>query len=459
MKSRLEEIYLHCPVILQNIILSMYGLKLNRIRHGILYKKCLEDIQGNLNFTQEKIDNYQLIMLKALLEDCFLHVPYYRDVFKKKGIGLGDFRCIDHIRKMPLLDKEILRKNASKFYNERFNKHRLHSIHTTGTTGTPLKILCDSAARQKNYAFYHRFLSLAGINYLGRKATLGGRIVVSPKQKKPPFWRINTVQKNLLFSSYHLTERNLEFYIKKLKDFKPDYIDAYPSSIYIIAKYIKENGIDGKGITKNITTSAETLFPEQRKIIEQAFGVKVFDQYGSAEMAVFVGQCKEGHYHIHSDYGIVEFINDDGKIADFGEEAEIVCTSFINPVMPLIRYRIGDRAKITNKKCRCGLNFPIIEALMGRKDDIIITPDGHKIGRLSPVIKGFPVQETQYIQTEKESVTVKIVKAPEYTKHTENLILNELRKRLGNSIKINFEYCNSIPRGRGGKLKTVISKI
>ena len=214
-----------------------------------------------------------------------------------------------------------------------------------------------------------------------------------------------------------------------------------------------------KNVTKGITTSAETLYSWQRKIIEKAFGVPVIDQYGSAEMCNFVAQCHLGRYHIHSDYALIEFLREDGTPADPGEEAEIVCTGFINPVMPLIRYRIGDYGILSDIPCKCGSPFPVMEKILGRMDDIIITPDGRKVGRLSPVLKGFPIKESQYIQKKIDELEVLIVKDKHYDKNTESEVVKELEKRLGTSLKIRVKYVSCIQREKGGKLRTVISYI
>ena len=363
------------------------------------------------------------------------------------------------LKKIPILEKDEIRKAPQNFINKKFNANRLLVVHTTGSTGTPLKIYCNTETRQRNYAFYNRFLNQVGIAFKRRRATFGGRIIVPSKQKKPPFWRYSYFQKNLLFSSYHLTDENIPFYIQQLTKFKPDYIDTYPSSLFCIAQYAKSHNINLRGITKEITTSAETLFPEQRHVIEAVFGVPIYDQYGAAEMCVFVGQCKEGNYHIHTDYGVIEFLREDGSKAKAGEESEIICTSFINPVMPLIRYRIGDRGIFSDSPCRCGSIFPVMEKILGRIDDVIITPDGKKIGRLSPVMKGFPVKEIQFVQKVQSEVDVFIVKAPGYDDNTEFELINQLRNRLGEVISINLKYVDQINRGKGAKLKSIVSLI
>jgi len=460
MKSRLETVYLKCPVWAQNALLSLYGYKIHKARYGGNYSGFLKKIRGNLNLDKKQLLEYQAKNLRELIQQAAHNVPYYHHLFNKNHITADSIKTLDDLQKIPILGKDPLRQDPERFINQRYHKKDLNTIYTSGTTGTPLKIYCTSETRQLNYAFYDRFLEQAGINRKGRKVTLGGRTIVPSEQMHPPFWRYSQFQKNLFFSSYHLTEGNIPHYIDKFSKFQPEYIDSYPSSLYVIAKYAAEHNINLKGIIKAITTSAETLFPEQREIIESVFGVPIFDQYGAVEMCVFVSQCKNLNYHIQMDYGIIEYLRNDGTQAKPGEEAEIICTGFINPVMPLIRYHIGDRGIFSDKPCRCGSNFPVMEKILGRMDDIILTPDGRKVGRLGPVIRGFPVKEVQYIQEKVSELIVLIVKDAGFnTFTTERELIKELQKRVGTKIDLKFKYVDKIERSSGGKLRTLISKI
>lgn len=457
MKSFLEDFYLKSPAMLQNIAVSIYGIKLKNIRYSGKYKDYFKKVNSHLSFNKIELKNYIESTLINTINNAVENVPYYRELFQRNSISPNAIQSSSDLSKIPLLEKDKVRQNSLQFVNEKYNFKKLQCIHTTGTTGTPLKIYCNSDTRQMNFAFFDRFLKQSGIDYTGKRATIWGRNIVSAKQMKPPFWRNSYFQKNMLFSSYHLTKKNIPEYIKKLNNYKPKYIDAYPSSLFAIADFALKQDISLLNITKGLTTSAETLFPEQRETIEAAFGVPVFDQYGAAEMCVFVGQCREGNYHIHTDYSILEFLKNDGTPADPGEEAELVCTSLINSVMPLIRYRIGDRGILSNLSCRCGSPFPVMEKILGRMDDVIITPDGKRVGRLSPVLKGFPIKEAQYIQKANGNLTVLLVANDEYSKITEDGISQELRKKLGQQIVIKYKYVDAINRGCGGKLKTIIS--
>jgi phenylacetate-CoA ligase len=127
--------------------------------------------------------------------------------------------------------------------------------------------------------------------------------------------------------------------------------------------------------------------------------------------------------------------------------------------MPLIRYRIGDVGIMSNETCSCGSNTPYFEKILGRMDDFILTPDGRYVGRLSPVLKGFPVKEAQYIQKRMDLVVVKLIKDPNFNSQTSKQLIKEIQKRLGYSINIELEFVDELPRGPGGKLRTVISEL
>lgn len=445
----------------QNIAISIYGIWIQFVRFGGDYKNVASNVEqlGKTITTRDQLEKYRNGKLNEFVSYAYRHSPYYKRVFDDIKVSPENILTKEDLACLPILEKEPLRSGVIDIVSKDRSLGKLLKVKTTGTTGTPLSIYSDKAARRLNYAFYSRFLKNSGINLHAKRATFGGRIFVPSWQTKPPFWRLNYFQSNLLFSSYHLADKNIPFYIKKLKSFKPAYIDSYPSSLFTIAQYAKDHNISLSGITKAITTSAETLFSEQRAIIEEAFEVPIFDQYGAAEMCIFSAQCREGVYHLHEDYGVVEFIREDGSSALPGEDAEIVCTGFVNKAFPLIRYRIGDRGVYSDETCACGSPFPVLTELLGRIDDVILTPDGRRVGRLSPVVKGFPVKEVQYIQHCINELEVLVVKAEGYSSKVEKLLEQELRKRLGQDICLKFIYVDRINRGKGAKLKSIISHL
>jgi len=457
--SSLESIYIKSPIWVQNLLINIKGFSVERDQRGGFYPIGLKKVIDRNNWSADQFRSYQEVHLKKILSLAEKSVPYYRTLFKNNGFNSSYFKNLSDLKRLPLLSKNSLRQNPFIFVNEFIDKKGLRQFQTTGTTGTPLRIYATKKIRQYNYAFFDAYQLSLGIHPREKRATFGGRLICNYAQKKPPYWRYVAAQKNLMFSSYHLNDDNMNYYVDKLLKYQPKIIDAYPSSIYTLAKFTLKNGQSGLVKPKLIITSSETLFDEQREVIEKAFGCPVADQYGSVEMCIFVGQCSEGSYHYRPDFGIVELVNQDGRPVEPGEIGEIVCTGLINDVMPLIRYRIGDLGIFSNKTCSCGLKTPIFKKIVGRIDDMIITPDGRRIGRMTPILKGFPVREAQYIQRSINELKIKIVKDQGYCDNTTSQITTEIRKRIGTQMVVTFEFVDKIDRGKGGKLKTVISEV
>ncbi len=459
MRSASEKIYLHSPPAVQQLLVSLKGYSLEKIRRRGEYHGFLQEVLRRGEWNAGQFFAFQLEELRNILHRSSRFVPYYRRKFKDLGPFPQTIHSLRDFAFMPILEKEEIRRDPLSFVDQTLDKKKLFVLHTTGSTGTPLHIYTNETARRWNYAFLDGFLKSAGVDGRKRRATFGGRVIVPPEQEKPPFWRLSYFQKNLLFSSYHLTEKNLPFYLEKLRAYRPEIIEGYPSSLAVVAESLLRRGGPPEIAPALIVTSGETLFDEQRKIIEEAFRCKIRDQYGCVEMCIFAAQCPEGHYHYRPDYSLVEILKDNGEMAEPGETGEILCTGFINPVMPLIRYRIGDVGVISPRTCTCGLNTPYFEKIVGRTDDFIITPDGRRVGRLSPVLKGFPVKEAQYIQKGPDLVVVRLVKDDNFDSRIPGLLIKEIQKRLGYSMKIEIEFVAQIPRGSGGKLRTVISEL
>jgi phenylacetate-CoA ligase len=331
-------------------------------------------------------------------------------------------------------------------------------VHTGGTTGTPLTFYSDRPSMQRNFAFIARLREWIGAPVGQRAAVFAGRTFVSPDATRPPFWRRNLASNTMLFSSYHISPQTIPDYVAALRRFQPRLIDSYPSSILPIAQWVLDHGVTDIR-PRGVMTSSETLDPGPRAVIEQAFGCRVYDAYGAAEMAAWITQCEHSRYHINPEYGVVELVVD-GRPAAPGETGEIIATGFINPVMPLIRYATGDLAVASAESCACGRAFDVVERVEGRRDEVVVTPEGRFIGRLDPIFKAIhSVYESQIIQDLRDHVRVELVTRDGYSAEEEHSLMDGLRKRLGPSMRIDIVRVESIPRSRSGKLRSVINLI
>ncbi|VAW92736.1 hypothetical protein MNBD_GAMMA23-327 [hydrothermal vent metagenome] len=455
-----QSLYNLSPVFIQNILVSVYGLKLKRLRYSGIYAGTLKKLLASQKLEKDKIYALQNKKLTELVEYAYKNIPYYQDILCKKNITPNEVNINNFAQHFPVLHKETIRTHPESFVSQDHSLGKVVQINTSGTSGSPLNVVTSRSTIQENYAFFSRYLMNCGIKSGEASVTFAGRIIIPNSQKNGPYWRRNYSMNNTLFSSYNISEETIPSYIEEIDRIQPTFIDSYPSAIFEIAHFIVKNKIKHNINPVAIVTSSETLLDSQRLIIEEAFNTKIYDHYGNAEMAALVTQCSEGSYHINSDFGIIEILDHNGHPVDNGEIGHIVCTGFINKRMPLIRYSIGDSAKLSTKICGCGCHFPVIDSIEGRTDDLLTLKDGRKIGRLDPVFKGLSsIKETQIIQESLDLIRVKIVKESDYNNAQTDVLITELKKRLGNDIAIEINFVNEIKRTKSGKFKSVVSRI
>lgn len=455
-----EKIYRASPFWIKNMLVGLYGVKEYVKTHGKYYDQHYKELKALLAADGVKLKYFQENKLKELLVECIRYSPYYRDIFLQLDITEEDIRKKSSLRllqTLPFLEKETLRNQTDQIVSHNTDRGTCCVINTSGTTGTPMTIEFDSESKQCTYAEWRRYYDWLGLPEKFRSVRFSGRIIVDPETTKPPFWVYNMINSQLFMSTYHLSDQNMKAYIDKLNHLKPEFLDGYPSSFYIMAQYILTNNIDLEFNPIAISTTAETLFDHQRTTIEEAFGCKVYNQYASSEGSPWIVECKEGHYHLWTDTGVFEFIdqkeNDNGTLL-----SEMVVTSFRNFKTPLIRYRIGDY--ITRYKdeqmCSCGSHYPMIHSVIGRQDDILYTKEKGRIGRLDPVYKRLSgIKQSKIIQTAVDHVKVLIVPDQNYETSIGDKLLKNLYDRLGRDVTIELKMMDEIPLGKNGKFKSV----
>lgn len=459
----LKRLYGAAPVWVQNIMVSAYGLRRERARHGGDFQQHVAFLLESQSWTAEQHQTYQLQRLRELVEHSCAHVPYYRSEYGRLGITAADLRTLEDLKHLPLLEKDVLRTRLAECVADCWPRRALLESHTSGSTGTPLTYFSTVADFRERMAFLERQRSWAQVNHRSRCATFTGQLIVSAQQKHGAWWRYNRPGRQLLFSSYYMSPENLPAYAARLADFKPEIIEGYPSAIYIMARWLEANGGHQVIRPRAVLSTAETLHDYQRHTIEAAFGAHVYNYYGSSECAPLITECEQGSLHVNPESGIFEFLRPDGSEADPGESAEMVVTSFATHAMPLIRYRIRDAALVgPHTACPCGRQMPQVAAVLGRLDDMLFTPDRGWVGRLSQAVKVFPgsIREAQIVQTSLDEVLINLVPDPTRFEmsQTEPLI-KDLRARLGNVIHIRIQIVDHIPRGPNGKFKYVVNAL
>ncbi|MDZ7400719.1 MAG: hypothetical protein ONB37_11190 [candidate division KSB1 bacterium] len=452
--------YYNSPLIFKNLIATFYGYIQRKKRFTDNYKTQLNFLKESQFYSNEKLKSYQWEQTKEFYNEVIAIIPFYKynDIYNI----ITRLNDQNSLRSLPILSKEEVRKHIDKLYYPDLKKLSYRWTHTSGTTGKALIFPLTEKCFQREYAFRALHYLWGGINLErgDRIAFCSGHPVAEPNRKKTPFWVYDYANNQLFFSSYHLSEDNLKFYIKELEIFKPKMLSGYPSSVYLLAQAYKKYG-SGTLKPKAIYTASETLLEYQRKIIEDVFQCKVFVWYGNSEMCCNIVECEYGELHLKLEHSYVEILDSNNYPVGPGEKGRLICTGFGNIAFPLIRYDIGDEVVLASDQIsKCGRGGIIIEKIIGRIEDYIVTPDGRFVGRLDHLFKdSLNVREAQLIQNSVNELIIRIVCREGYSKKDEMLIEKEARLRLGDEIKLVFDYVDQIERSANGKFRFVISNL
>lgn len=452
-----DTIYRISPVWLQNTLVSLYGWKQYRRRYTGNFSSILAAIEKANAFKSKDTQELQANKLQNIIQHAAENTPFYSNLFAEHGISATEIKTPDDLKRIPVLQKQLVRENPDLFRAR--GSQRYLTQNTSGSTGTPLSLEVDERTYKTAMALVVNHEQSHGVNFGERRATLAGRMLKPIDDNKPPFSRFNKAENQLLVSSYHINENNFRSYESELNAFQPRLLIGYPSAIYDLASEYQAQKTTPGFNPAIIVTNSETLTEWQRETIESVFKCRVFDYYGTAEYLVFASQCIHHGYHIDPTLGILEITTSDGTpVVD--RPGNVVATTLCNYAMPLIRYQIGDCATLSSTPCDCGNSHPHLSSIEGRIDDVILTKDNKRIGRIDHIFKGLSgIREAQVIQESLERCHISVVPADKEEYVDVDALIKNMKARVGSNMHVKVAFTESIPKGANGKFKSVINQM
>lgn len=440
----LDKVYCYLPVFFQHLFCSIKGLQIKNRRYGKGFYKELEKYENHYYDVKKELKNF--------LYWCN-DVPFYRDSITDRFIdGLTENNVIEKIQQLPIINKNQVKENISTISQTRYNKGTIN-MHTSGTTGSGLVFPYSFEMENKQWAVWWRFRRSLGIQLNTWCGWLGGRSIIPINNLKPPYWRINFPEKQVMYSSYHLNATTVNFYHKDIMSRGLTWLHGYPSSVSLLASLIVERGLSPIDSIMWVTTGAENLLDFHVRMINQAFpNALVRTHYGLSEGVANISQNRKGKWVVDDDFAFVEFVPVDKTDWTI---CRIVGTGFSNKAFPLVRYDTGDLAKINWKD-----GTPEVLEIYGRQEDYIELPNGVKLGRLDHIFKdSINVKEAQIHQIDKASIELRIVKESGYSSKDENQIMDKAKAYLGSDVSIIISYCDVIEKTAAGKVRFVVNDL
>lgn len=455
MNPQLLKLYHRLPSWAQSAAATARGWQLNRWRYSSETERLIQEAVDRETWRPEQWEAWRQPRLFQLLRRARYHVPYYRDYWERQR---DDSRW-KHLENWPILEKDQVRENPLRFVADDCDLARMFPEHTSGSTGKPLHLWWSRETVGAWYALFEaRWKRWYGVSRLDRWGMLGGQLVVPASRRRPPFWVWNAAQRQLYMSSFHLTAETIPYYLDAIERYRLRYLFGYSSSLFEVAA--RANELGRRVPLHVVITNAEPLHAHQREAIAKTFCCPVRETYGMAEIVASAGECQAGRLHLWPETGVIEIL-DQGEPVRPGEAGELVATGLVNRDMPLIRYRVGDRLALepASKLCECGRTLPLLRSVEGRQDDVIVTPDGRRVGRLDVVFKAdLPIRGAQVIQQQDGTLHVRIVPAPHYTRSHREQLRARFRDYLG-PIEVELIEVAEIPREANGKVRGVICKL
>lgn len=453
----LLKLYHRLPAAARSAVASMRGYYLNYSRYGADTEARVEQALEREFWDRDRLEEWTDRRLASMLECAATKVPYYRRQWDAAANQGDAWRSL---AEWPVLRKDALRGNKDDFLADDADPKRLYLEHTSGTTGTPVEFWSDRATLQSWYALAEaRWRRWYGVSRHDRWAIIGGQQVVAFKQQKPPFWVWNAGLNQLYMSALHIKPDLLVHYLDAIRRYKIVYLYGYSSSLYWLALAAIENKVTLD--LKVVLTNAEPLYDYQREAMRQAFNCPVRETYGLCEMVSAMSECEFERLHLWTDAGVAELLDDNDRPVGPGEKGRLVCTGLLNEVMPLIRYEVMDEARFAppDYQCECGRSLPVVEKVLGRLDDTIITKDGRKLALLDIVFGShLHIKEAQIVQETLDLIRVRVVPARGWCEADAREIKAAMLERMGET-EVRVELVEEIERTFAGKLRVMVSKI
>ena len=425
-----------------------------KVRRHLYWLFMRPDLRRRLRETEAELARFLLrpdggsAALDDALADAAAHVPYYRRVTGGRPVPLDDW---------PLLTKDIIRANEHDLRAENRNRGEWFANYSGGSTGRPLRVIQDERFKAWNWAtenyFYREFLGVDP--HTSPQVVLWGSRHEVYGARRSWLKRLRLALGNMdLLNSYTMTPKDLARFLDRINRRKPEVIKGYASTLYEMARYVRE-GNRRAWHPKVIYSTAETLLPEVRQLIEEVFHAPVRQLYGSREVGAMAGECHKGCLHVFSFMNHLEVLDTDGLPARPGTPGRILVTQVRNAAMPLVRFEIGDMGVIAGQPCPCGSPLPSLAGIEGRYSDYFVNPQGTLVygGYLRQVMfKTLWIREYQITQTELDKLEIYFVCHAEPVAGDMRDIETRIRHAMGASCRIEWHRVEAVPRTPHGKL-------
>lgn len=431
---------------------------------GASYRRCRRFVERAQWWSSDEAAAWQVERIGSLLGRAYARSPFYRAHLGSVGFEPGDFKSLDDLTRLPMIDRATVTNHRAPMCAVSPRSWQVDFVATGGTQGMPLAFYTTRRRSAIEYAYLTASWARAGYTIDMPLAVFRDHVVA------PDATGLRHAYDPLLrhhhYSTFHMADEQMSRYVEHLGRLPSHFLHVYPSSAEVLARYLRQTGAPPWAGLKGILAESENIYPDQRRLIEETFGLRLFASYGQTEKVVLAAPCESSDlYHVWPTYGYCELIDAQGqRVTEPGRRGEIVGTGWINDVLPFIRYRTGDFATYVSDRCpACGRAHMLLEDVEGR------WPAGHLVARDGSAIAVtglnlhddtlMCVRQVQFYQDTPGAVILRVVPAPGFEGRDARRIQARLDERLAGRMTVHVQRVSAIAQSPRGKVRYVDQRI
>ena len=325
---------------------------------------------------REEFEKRQLRLFRKQMKYVTDNSPFYHRKFKEAGVTPGDIKRPEDVRNVPFTTKgELMQSQEEHPIFGDFPcipaEAATRVFQTSGTTGTPLKVPFSKkdwfkiCYEQFSYFLYGYGLEAKDVAFF---PFMYGLFIA--------WWGIQAAMEQHQVTIVPGGGQTSESRLKGILDWSATVVCGTPTYMLYLGELAKKIGIDlPNSKVRMVITAGEpgAQVPATKRLIEELWGAKNYDDIGSTEITNFGYECvRQQGTHLNEIMFLPESLDlETGSPMGAGEVGELVLSNLCCESAPLLRYKTGDLVRFNYDPCDCGRTFLRMDGgVLGRADDM-----------------------------------------------------------------------------------------
>ncbi len=413
---------------------------------------------------RERLRALQLAKFRRIFRWTYERSRFHRALYDQAGVGPEHIRSFDDIRRVPQVEKAMLRSVQGKDpfpYGDALCvplEEVVEFRQTSGTTGQPV-YQADTWTDWEWWSECWAFILWAqGYRPADRVfIPFGYNVFVA-------FWAGHYAAEKIGCEVVPGGVLDTQARILKIRELRATAMMGTPTYLLAMANTARHKlGIDPAGLSiEKITCAGEpgASIPSTKRRLEEAWGAKVYDHAGATEIGAWSFECRgqPGGMHVNEAFFLAEIEDPDTgePIEEAGRRGKMIITALDRCGQPCIRFDSKDIIEWASEPCPCGRGFRLIKGgVIGRADDItkvkgvLLAPSA-----IEEVVRGTDGLGDEYeVVVERlgdaERITLKVELLPEHGAERaalEERLRTELRLKTNLGFQLEFHDHGTLPR-------------